>query len=474
MFICSENGHLFNVQLPFMETGGGTCTNFRFFNRAISKMCLTYDDNCLVTASVDGTLVIWSILNNENRRAALDERLGSCSDVLIPRKTLLDKIETVASLEGRIFQQSEEFSYQFQQKEIAHDNLVQGIHKSYSGAIEELKTRNRDLEKEHIEELNLITARNAEAEDAHQKQLLDLETEFHRKIITEYDKNKELSASFNKLRDESNSKLRKTAGYLEDTIESMESDFRQQIDNRRERIQQLVEYNESLKKEFVEYCQQERAQNERELVGLRMDYEKRMLHEQEVNSKWRNEAGVISKKFGQASKENNKLREDFSEVQEANAELQSVIEENGLEREEMKSELQRLFMQLQERDRTIQGLVRRVNELESVKASVEGQMTSLRLQLEPKDAEILKNAEDLRNLMNELEYLHKNKTELELAVTNTKQRNEGLLVEMKLRSVENHKTKTYLSRVIADVHLLNDFILQPEKLKKAVVKLFSK
>lgn len=299
MFISSEQGHIFNVQLPFMETGGGTCTNFRFFNRAITKMCLTYDDNYLVTASVDGTLVIWNILNNENRRADLDEKLGSCTDVLIPRKNLLDKIETVASLESRLCEQSEEFAYQFKQKEIAHQKLVEGIHKSYSNAIEELKARNNDLEKEHVEELNLITANNAEAEGAHQKQLLDMETEFHRKIIVEYEKNKELSGSFNKLRDESNSKLRKTAGYLEDTIESMESDFRQQIDNRRERIQQLVDYNESLKKEFVEYCQQEKAQYERQLVALRLDYEKRLLHEQEVNNKWRNEAGVVSKKYGQ-------------------------------------------------------------------------------------------------------------------------------------------------------------------------------
>lgn len=142
MFISSEQGHLFNVQLPFMETGGGTCTNFRFFNLPITKMCLTYDDNHLVTASSDGTLVIWTILNNESRRAGMDEKLGSCSDVLIARKSLLEKIEKVSNLEARIRQQSEEFEYQFKQKEIAHQKLVEGIHKSYSSAIDELKVNN--------------------------------------------------------------------------------------------------------------------------------------------------------------------------------------------------------------------------------------------------------------------------------------------------------------------------------------------
>lgn len=139
MFISSEHGHLFNVQLPFMETGGGTCTNFRFFNLPITKMCLTYDDNYLVTASVDGTLAIWTIMHHEHRKADLDEKLGACSDVLISRKNLLDKIETVSNLEARIRQQSEEFEYLFKQKEILHHKQVEGIHKSYSNAIEELK-----------------------------------------------------------------------------------------------------------------------------------------------------------------------------------------------------------------------------------------------------------------------------------------------------------------------------------------------
>lgn len=139
MFISSENGHLFNVQLPFIETGGGTCTNFRFFNRSITKICMTYDDSYLVTASDDGTLVIWNILHNEQKKAPMDEKLGNCSDVLISRKNLLDTIETVSNLEARICQQSEEFEYQFKQKGIAHEKKVEEIHKSYSDAIQQLK-----------------------------------------------------------------------------------------------------------------------------------------------------------------------------------------------------------------------------------------------------------------------------------------------------------------------------------------------
>lgn len=303
---------------------------------------------------------------------------------------------------------------------------------------------------------------------------MQMETDFHRKIILEYEKNQELAASFNKLRDESNAKLRKTAGYLEDTIESMESDFRQQIDNRRERIQQLVASNESLRLEFIEYCRQERAQFERQLVQLRLDYEKRFLHEQEVNSKWRNEAGVVAKKYGQTIKENSRFREDFLAVEQANRTLQSLVDEAGHENQELKANVSKLQAQLQEKVREIESFVRKVTASEEKQVAVEIRLGAVQTQQVERENEIRRRSEELRSLSTELESLAKNNADLERQLSSTKQRQEGLAIEVKAKSVEIHRVKTYLARVIADVHLLNELILKPEQLKKAVVKLYAK
>lgn len=325
-----------------------------------------------------------------------------------------------------------------------------------------------------MEELNLITAKNVEAEDTHQKQLLDMETEFHGKIIVEYEKNKELSLGLNRLRDESNAKLRKTAGYLEDTIESMESDFKQQIDNRRERIQQLVEFNESLKKEFVEYCRQERDQFERQFVRLRLDHEKKLLHEQDVNSRWRNEAGVVSKKFNHTTRENDKLKEDFLEMHEAHRELQEVIEESSRKQEEITNEMQKLMLQAVEKDRVIEGYAKKVADLEAEKLSVEVQSNALKSELAPMDKELHRKSEEMRILESELESLHKTNADLERILSGTKQRHEGLANDVKQRTMAHHEMKTCLARVIAEIHMLNELTLKPDQLKRAVVKLYSK
>lgn len=36
MFLSSEKGHLYNVQLPFLEAGGGTCTNYRYSDKYVN------------------------------------------------------------------------------------------------------------------------------------------------------------------------------------------------------------------------------------------------------------------------------------------------------------------------------------------------------------------------------------------------------------------------------------------------------
>lgn len=54
MFIASENGHLYNVQIPFLDAGGGTCTNFRLFSCALTSMKFTFDDRILATGGADG------------------------------------------------------------------------------------------------------------------------------------------------------------------------------------------------------------------------------------------------------------------------------------------------------------------------------------------------------------------------------------------------------------------------------------
>lgn len=42
LFIGTENGSLYNIQVPFLEAGGGTCTNYRYFKVVLHNFSVNY------------------------------------------------------------------------------------------------------------------------------------------------------------------------------------------------------------------------------------------------------------------------------------------------------------------------------------------------------------------------------------------------------------------------------------------------
>ena len=122
-----------------VDGSNGNCSNIRFFNTKITKICITYNDCTLVTAADDGTLIVWKILNNEGKTAPQAPELGACTDILIARQELVDKNESVRTLETRIQQQIMEFQYKMKQGDAFHSEQMRDIHRDYCAAIEDLK-----------------------------------------------------------------------------------------------------------------------------------------------------------------------------------------------------------------------------------------------------------------------------------------------------------------------------------------------
>ena len=139
LFAANEKGCLYNVKMPFMESDGGFCTNYRFFHTSVNKLCVTYDDMMLISVAADGTLVFWTIENAEHKAAPVDPDLMICEDVLISRRELIGKNQQINLLTLRIAEQVAEFLYQKKQGDNFHSEEIREIHEKYCKAIEDLK-----------------------------------------------------------------------------------------------------------------------------------------------------------------------------------------------------------------------------------------------------------------------------------------------------------------------------------------------
>lgn len=74
-----------------------------------------------------------------DRVANFDPDLLTCGDVIISRKDLIDKINSINLLEMRLNEQMSEFMYEKKQSESTFSDEMKKVHEDYCSAIEELK-----------------------------------------------------------------------------------------------------------------------------------------------------------------------------------------------------------------------------------------------------------------------------------------------------------------------------------------------
>lgn len=472
LFIGTASGKLFNVQMPFMDAGGGTCTNYRFFAQSVTRMQITHNDMLLATASEDGSLVIWTILNNEGRMAPMNADLGQCVDVMIPRRLLIDKIETIASLELRIKQQIAEFQYQMKQGAASHSEQMRDIHTGYCTAIEDLKQKNEDMQHQHIEEFNIVTENIAEMKDEQAKALMALETDFHEKIIIEFEKSANVKRQMDEMREDYERKLRKSAGCLQDTIEALESDFKQQLHERQELIRQLMQEMDSKKMEFVEFCKQVEIDNDRKLVETKLSYEQRLKDENDAMLKWRAEAGVLSKKFHNVSRNCDELEKEKAVLRAEHHKTRGVIRNFEKDVGELKKEIKDRDQTIRDKEKRLNDLQKKNQELEKYKLVLNHKIIELKAQIEPREREIKEKKDQIVDMEKELEGLEQNNQQLELQLSELKDKYLSVEKELKLERNRCRASRTQVERICGDIYHLSGYIQQPVDLRAEVTKLF--
>ncbi|XP_058125091.1 cilia- and flagella-associated protein 57 [Anopheles ziemanni] len=471
LFVGSVKGHLYNVQVPLVDTSSGNCTNFRFFNTKVTKICITYDDCTLITAADDGTLIVWHILNNEGKTARHAPELGRCSDVLIARQELIEKNDSISTLEMRIQQQSMEFQYKMKQGDAFHSEQMRDIHKDYCAAIENLKKKNIEMEQAHTEEFNLITASIAQAKEEHQKEMMDFEAQFHEKIILEYDKLSSMKSKMDSMREEYEVKLRRSAGCLQDTIESMEADQKKMLSEKQEIIDNMLKDMDRKRAEFDEYCRQVDVDNDRHKVELQLQYEKKLQEEEENSIKWRGEAGVLKKKFSTLSREAEAYRKEIETMQAQHGKFQQSIRQHQRDIEALRREVAERDGTVRDRDRKLFELGKKTAELDKYKQVLSMKITELRAQIEPKDREIKERKEFILEMEKKLDELQQHNKQYELQLQELRDKYYGIDLELRRERNKFRNAKAQYQRVCGEIYNVSGLIQRPEELKRCVKEL---
>lgn len=398
--------------------------------------------------------------------------LGQCVDVMIPRRSLIDKNETIAELQRRIEQQVAEFQYQMRQGAAFHSEQVRDIHSGYCAAIEDLKSKNDTLQEQHIEEFNIITENIAETKEQHFKALNDLETDFHEKVIIEFEKSASIKKQMDDMREDYEQKLRKSAGCLQDTIEALETDFKKQLQERQELIRQLMQEMESKKAEFVEFCRQVEIDNDRKMVETKLNYEQRLKEENDAMLKWRADAGVLNKKFNSVSRNCDELEKEKSVLRAEHHKTQGVIRNFHKDISELKKEIEDRDNTIRDKEKRMNDLQKKYQELEKYKQVLNHKIVELKAQIEPREREIKEKKDQIVDMERELEALEQNNLQFELQLNDLKDKYHSTEKELKIERGRCRASRTQVSRICGDIYHLSGFIQNPTELKAETMKLY--
>lgn len=188
--------------------------------------------------------------------APVDIEHGKCADVIVARRDLIEQRKNIENLETRLQQQSSEYSFEVDYARKMHALEIEKVSSDYQKIIDELKNERSVLEAKHREENNIIEATIEEIKDEHSRHFLSLEAKYNEKIITEFDKSSTLKSKMDDLREEYEKLLRKSSGCLQETINTLEKNFNQQLSERQNQIRLLLDEIQTKKHEFFEYCNQ--------------------------------------------------------------------------------------------------------------------------------------------------------------------------------------------------------------------------
>lgn len=474
MFVSNEIGDLINVQLPFLDAGGGTCRNFRFFVSRINKLRFSYDGTLLTAISQGGTLAIWAMENIEGKIAALDQDLLKSKEVLVSRSILEEKNEQIMNLEVRLKQQAEEFQYQLSQNEIFDGQQMAEVHRSYCQALEELKQTNNEMKERHIEEMNQVTFQINDLKAEHKKQLDNLANQYSERMLVEYQKFTNLRESMLQLRENYEEKLKISAGSLQDTIDGLETDYKKQLDERKELIRELMKELQDKKIEFVEYCRQVEVENDRNMVETQLKYEKRLTTERNETQLWRGKAGVLQKKYENLTKDVDNLLEEVETLKEEHNKSQKTIERLNHTVEDLQKDISDREYAINSKEKRIQELLHKNQELDKYKQVLNHKIAELKAQIEPREFQINDKRKHIIEMEAELAGLNQNNIHLELQFNDLKDKYLSNVADLKLERNRVRAGRECLQNLRTEIFHTAQLISSPDKLKSAIKDLFQR
>uniref|UniRef100_A0A183SVB8 WD_REPEATS_REGION domain-containing protein n=1 Tax=Schistocephalus solidus TaxID=70667 RepID=A0A183SVB8_SCHSO len=472
LFCGSKTGLVRSYKFPF--TGNPEWEDYVGHCGQIAKMRITMNDEYLITVSDDSSIMVWELQEREGRNVKLEKEIAWAEEILITKTDLEEKTSVMSELKTRVEELKMENEYQLRLKDMNYSERIKELTEKFIKEMESLKVKNQALRIEKDKEEAKHGEQLQEVMEMHTKELEEIEKNFNEKFLAEHEKSVELQEKAQKMQESYESQISEMTAARDKMLEELTSFFENKLNEKGQLMEILKKENREqvMEHEVTKRLIEEDA--DREILDMKITYERRLREEREANARLRGESGIMKKKFASLQKE---IDDHKEEIKKFHGETQKL---NGIIRN-LEKDVQGLRKEIQERDETIQDKEKRIydlkkknQELEKYKFVLNYKITELKKQIEPRETDIKNYKEQIQEMECELERFHKQNAALELTIVEMKQKRKSGDLELQAERQATRDVEALVRRFKTDLYNCAAKIQDPKGLKESVIALYKK
>ncbi|MCI4395775.1 hypothetical protein PGIGA_G00195880 [Pangasianodon gigas] len=321
VFVGTAVGTVRVMQYPLEEEI--SWTEYQGHSGPITKMVVTPGDQYLLTASEDGTLLIWMITGREGRMLEMVKEIDYTQEVLCTKAFLKKKDQTILEAYAQMELLKEEQECKLNQNHMDYEKKIYNVRQDFLQQIEALKGEiqmlNTEKEEQKVSQEKALT----EIMEKHAKELKDQQHNHEDEMFKAFKKHDELEQRMQAMQQHYEEKLREHEDNRFRTTMDMKRAYDERLQGQQDKLQQseerLKELQEKLDSEFkdvfLQYDQELQAEKE---TSMKLEYEndKQMMVLWKIKGEIQDQCLGISQLEAKVQEMNNKYKQTNEDLKQ--------------------------------------------------------------------------------------------------------------------------------------------------------------
>lgn len=406
------------------------------------------------------------------KTAPVDSEHGKCSDIIVPRTDLIEKVEKIKNLETRLNQHESEHTFELEHERKLQSLELQKTCENYENVISQLKKERQARELRYCEEKNIIKSAMEDRNTEHSTSIIQLEAKLNEKILAESNKSTDLKVQMDQMIDDYEKKLQHAAECLDKTVEIMKRTFEEELHMRDSKTRELLDEIKIKKGEFFQYCNQLNLDNDRKMTQMKLKYETELNESNDNLLKWRTEASILTKKIESTSTTCDQLRADIAILLDEHGTNKKYICQLEQNIAELQREIDVRTKLVNDKEVCLLDAIEKKQKMEQMKKLFNERAIQLEALINPLNEEIKRNCCTIKNIEDAKKKLQWKVEDLNIEIQLLGTRCKAITNDLKMEKAKSLHLETIIQRMSSDICALVQHTQDFPKLKELSLILY--